>query len=139
MTDDSRFGPFLNASTWGGAFVSGVGALTVTEWLAVGGFILALGGFLVNWWHKRQLVRLARERLDREFPQKKSSGDFFPHGASDLGDDVQLQRQRGHRGHHVVPDADLHDDSVFIRDGSGRGSGQSRGGISDNNSADRSK
>ena len=68
MQDDPRIGPILNASTWGGAFVSGIGAFTVTEWMAVGGFGLALCGFMVNWWHKRQMVKLARERLDREFP-----------------------------------------------------------------------
>lgn len=68
LVNNENVAPVLSASTWSGAFLGGVGAVTVTEWLAIGGFVLALAGFLVNFWHKRQLIKIERERLDREFP-----------------------------------------------------------------------
>jgi len=51
------------------AFISTFGAVTLTQWLAVGGFILALAGFVVNFWHKRQIIKIEKERLNREFPK----------------------------------------------------------------------
>lgn len=38
-----------------GAATAGAGLLTFNEWLAIGGFLLACGSFLVNWYyqHKR--------------------------------------------------------------------------------------
>ena len=42
----------INAGTWSGAFISAFGALTINQWLAIGGFCLAAAGFLVNFWFK---------------------------------------------------------------------------------------
>lgn len=47
-----------NVVTPAGATTAGIGMLTLNDWLVVGGFILALGSFLVNWYyqHKRFAV-----------------------------------------------------------------------------------
>lgn len=58
----------VNTVTWSGAGIAVVGAITITQWLAIGGLILAAAGFVVNFWHKVQMVRIAKEKLDREFP-----------------------------------------------------------------------
>ena len=52
-----------NISTLSGAAIAGFGALTLTQWLAIGGFILALAGFGVNLWHKVATYRLQRREL----------------------------------------------------------------------------
>jgi hypothetical protein len=52
-----------NISTLSGAAIAGFGALTLTQWLAIGGFILALAGFGVNFWHKVATYRLQRREL----------------------------------------------------------------------------
>lgn len=72
MSNDN-FAPLLSGSTWGGASLSAVGAITLTQWLAVGGFVLALLGFVVNFWHKKQMIKIEKERLEREFPTDKSN------------------------------------------------------------------
>ena len=56
------------ASTWtyiGGA-TAAVGGVTLTEWMAIGGLVVAVAGFVVNVWHKRQMVRIERERLEMD-------------------------------------------------------------------------
>lgn len=53
-----------NISTLSGAAIAGVGAVTLTQWLAIGGFILALAGFGVNLWHKIATYRLQRRELE---------------------------------------------------------------------------
>jgi len=58
-----------NFSTLSGAAIAGVGALSLTQWLAIGGFILALAGFCVNVWFK-----VATHRLQRRELQLKLSG-----------------------------------------------------------------
>lgn len=62
MAEDKVHG-LLSSATWGGALLGGVGALTVTEWLAMGGFLLALAGFCVNTWHKITMVRLRKREM----------------------------------------------------------------------------
>lgn len=70
---ENQISLFLSASTWSGAIASGVGALTLTEWAAIGGFLVALAGFVVNVIHKRKIIKIERERLSLEFPDAKSS------------------------------------------------------------------
>jgi|GEM_PF-792009 len=52
-----------NISTLSGAAIAGFGALSLTQWLAVGGFILALAGFGVNVWFKIATYRLHLREL----------------------------------------------------------------------------
>lgn len=68
MIKDTHISPIVSAGTWSGAFLGGVGALTLTQWLAIGGFLLALAGFFVNLWHKRQILKIEARRLELEFP-----------------------------------------------------------------------
>lgn len=70
MSND-KVTPITNIATWAGAGLSSIGAVTVTEWLAIGGFCLAVCGFIVNLWHKRSMIKIERERLEREFPTVK--------------------------------------------------------------------
>lgn len=52
---------FPSATTISGAGIAVVGGLTLTQWLAIGGFALAVAGFFVNLWFKRRMAHL-RER-----------------------------------------------------------------------------
>lgn len=62
-----------NISTLSGAAIAGFGAMTLTQWLAVGGFFLALAGFGVNLWHKIATYRLARRELQLKLSGKLPS------------------------------------------------------------------
>jgi len=59
--------------SWVGATVGVVGGITLTEWMALGGFILALIGAAVNFWHKYSLVQLERKRFEIETQKDESS------------------------------------------------------------------
>lgn len=59
--------------SWLGATIGVVGGITLTEFLAVGGFILALIGAAVNFWHKYSLVQLERKRFAIETQKDQSS------------------------------------------------------------------
>ena len=63
MTDE-KLHSVISATTWSGALISGVGALTLMQWLAIGGFVLAVLGFCVNVWHKIATYKLERLRLE---------------------------------------------------------------------------
>lgn len=52
--------------SWVGATIGVVGGITLTEILAIGGFVLALFGAGVNFWHKYNLVKLERKRFEME-------------------------------------------------------------------------
>ena len=56
----------VNPATWSGAFIAGIGALTINQYLAFGGFTLAVLGFVVNLWHKWHMVQIARARLAKD-------------------------------------------------------------------------
>lgn len=71
MTDD-RLSSLLNWSTFSGAVMAGAGALSLAQWLAIGGFLLALAGFAVNLWHKIQMVRLRKRELRLQEQQAAS-------------------------------------------------------------------
>ena len=53
----------------GGAIISGAGAFTLQDWMAVGGFLLAVGAFVFNIHHKREIRKIEREKLERQYPQ----------------------------------------------------------------------
>ena len=62
----------INASTWGGAMLASVGAVTLSQWLAIFGAGLALAGFCVNLWHKVRIVKLREQEL--EMMRQRSNG-----------------------------------------------------------------
>lgn len=49
-----------------GAGVAGVGALTFNEWLALGGFLLALGGFVINWYYQHKRYELMKQDIEND-------------------------------------------------------------------------
>ena len=59
----------VSSATWSGAIIAGFGALTINQYLAIGGFILAAGGFAVNFWHKTQIVKIERAKLRKELAE----------------------------------------------------------------------
>lgn len=73
-------------ATVAGAAVSGLGALSHSEWLALGGFILAVLGFFVNVWFKLD----ARKRQEREHGarmRRLERGMHSDTGLDQLGED----------------------------------------------------
>lgn len=67
---DQKIQGVANISTLSGAAIAGFGAFTLTQWLAIGGFVLALAGFGVNLWHKIATYRLARRELQLKLSGK---------------------------------------------------------------------
>lgn len=51
-----------SVTTPSGAVVAGTGAYTLNEWLALLGFALALGSFLINWYYQHKRYELERDR-----------------------------------------------------------------------------
>ena len=64
MSDRATF------TTISGAAISGVGAFTLSEWLALAGFILAVLGFIVNWYYRRKNYQLERRKVELQFNTK---------------------------------------------------------------------
>ena len=62
----------INASTLSGALLASVGAVTLSQWLAIFGAGLALAGFCVNLWHKVRIVKLREQEL--EMMRQRSNG-----------------------------------------------------------------
>ena len=52
----------INAGTWGGAVIAGLGAWTIQEWLALAGFLLALVSLIFNIIHKTRIYRLEKKK-----------------------------------------------------------------------------
>lgn len=71
MITSDRINAMTSYSTVSGAATAIFGALTLTQWLAIGGFILAVLGFGVNAWRTVMMVRLrAREVAAQERANK---------------------------------------------------------------------
>ena len=45
-----------------GGTVAILGGITLNEWLAIGGFILALGSFIINWYYQDKRFRLLEKK-----------------------------------------------------------------------------
>lgn len=60
---NDNFTNATNVGVWSGAVGAALGGVTLTEWLAIGGFVLAFLSFIVNFWHKRALIKIEREKL----------------------------------------------------------------------------
>ena len=58
-----------SVTTWAGALIAGAGAMTITEWLAIFGFCLALAGFCVNTWHRVASYRLQKRKTLAEIAE----------------------------------------------------------------------
>lgn len=63
MNDDKIY---PSVTTWAGALIGGMGALSLTEWMAILGFTLALLGFCVNTWHRIASYRLQKRLAEAE-------------------------------------------------------------------------
>ena len=50
----------VTAPTGGTAAV--IGGVTFNEWLALGGFLLALGSFILNWYYQDKRYRLLEKK-----------------------------------------------------------------------------
>lgn len=57
-----------NVTTPTGGMVAVVGGLTLTQWLAIGGFALALGSFAVNFYFQYK-----RDKREEELHKRKLS------------------------------------------------------------------
>lgn len=67
MTDDI-FDAWVRVGAFSGAGLATLGGLSLSAWLSIFGCVVAVLTLIVNFWYKRQMVRIAREKLDREFP-----------------------------------------------------------------------
>lgn len=56
----------IKATTYLGATTGILGGLALSEWLAVIGVIMTAFGVAVNFWHKRTMIRIERERLQMD-------------------------------------------------------------------------
>ena len=54
-----------NVVTPSGAMTAGVSYLTLNQWLAVGGFVIALASFLINWYYQEKRFQLEKEQLKK--------------------------------------------------------------------------
>lgn len=68
---DTLFDLWVRIVTFLSVGAAAIGGITLTSWLSVLGVLVAFLTLLVNWWHKRQMIQIARERLEREFPLVK--------------------------------------------------------------------
>lgn len=66
---DAVFDLWVRITTFFGVGAAAIGGITLTSWLSVLGVLIAFLTLLVNWWHKRQMIMIERDRLDREFPR----------------------------------------------------------------------
>lgn len=51
---------------WAGGFVAVVGGLSASTVFAAVGAAVAVGGLILNWWHKREMLKLERARFEME-------------------------------------------------------------------------
>ena len=49
-----------------GGSVAILGSVTLNEWLAIGGFILALGSFVINWYYQDKRFKLMEKKHKEE-------------------------------------------------------------------------
>lgn len=57
-----------SAATYGGSTTAVFFGLTANEFAAFGGLAVAIVGLLISWWYKWQHLKIARKRMDGEFP-----------------------------------------------------------------------
>ena len=64
--DDRQLSAATNILTYGGAGGAVAGYLTVTEWAAVVGAIVAVVGMVATVWHKVRMVQIEQQRLEMD-------------------------------------------------------------------------
>lgn len=65
---DTVFDLWVRLITFLSAGAAAIGGITLTTWLSVVGVLIAFITLAVNWWYKRQMVKIEIDRLNREFP-----------------------------------------------------------------------
>lgn len=65
---DTVFDLWVRITTFFGVGAAALGGITLTSWLSVLGVLIAFLTLLVNWWYKKQMIKIERDRLEREFP-----------------------------------------------------------------------
>jgi hypothetical protein len=53
-----------SAATYGGGSVAFIGGLTANEFAAVGGLLIGLAGFCVNWYYRHKHFLLEQKKLE---------------------------------------------------------------------------
>ncbi|WP_299938560.1 HP1 family phage holin [uncultured Pelagimonas sp.] len=67
---DDKVGGMISSTTWSGAVMAVTGTLTLTDWMAVVGCLCAVGGYISNVLHKREMRRLARLEIELKYGNK---------------------------------------------------------------------
>lgn len=67
--NETAMEPWLRAGALGGISTAAAGGLTLSVTLSMIGCLIGLLTLAVNFWYKKQMVKIARERMEREFPQ----------------------------------------------------------------------
>jgi hypothetical protein len=52
---DGQIHTYISSGTWGGALMAAAGAFSLADWLAIGGFVCAVSGVLINAIHKYRM------------------------------------------------------------------------------------
>lgn len=63
---------FITYSASGAAIIGGI---TLTDWLAFGGFLVALLSAIYNVWHKREMRHIARKAASLEDAERVAEQD----------------------------------------------------------------
>jgi hypothetical protein len=53
-----------SAATYGGGTVAFVGGLTANEFAAIGGLLIGVAGFAVNWYYRHKTYSLEKAKLE---------------------------------------------------------------------------
>ena len=61
-----------NAGMFGGAGTTIFGWLSQQNILGWIGAFIGIGGLVINWWHKRAIQRIERERMDLEWQRYRA-------------------------------------------------------------------
>lgn len=58
------------------AFITALTGLTINEWVAIGGFLLGVATFFLNWYYKKQNLALAMRKANftlKTKPEKENN------------------------------------------------------------------
>lgn len=49
-------------TTYSASAITVLAGLTINEWVALGGLLIGLAGLAINWWFKKEHLKLVRRR-----------------------------------------------------------------------------